>query len=292
MELDGLFSVRNFFWLGNFEAALDEADGVSPKGDRETIDLEVFRYRCLIGQGKADQVINKVGRDAGTDVQAVKLFAQYVAHEAQREAVLGTLAEWLNDDMSRNNQMLQLMAGLTFFRHGDTKEALKSLRSPENLEQVALKVQILLSLNRIDLARHEVAAMERLDDDCTLTQLAQAQCHLASGDAEKYQEAAYIFKDQMEKSVSSPMLLNGMAVANMQMKRFDEAEKYLQEAYAKDPSNPDILINLISCSANLCKPTNELLGKLAAVHPGAPVLSQLKSCLATFDKVAAAKASA
>lgn len=136
MELDEVFPVRNLFWLGNYSNAIDEAQDIQPKNDRERIDRDVFVYRSHIALGEASKVLDAVGdqASASTDVLAVKLFAQYKSQPQQREAVQETLKEWLSDETSRDNRTVQLMAGLIFLAAGDVKEALRSLRVGGNLE--------------------------------------------------------------------------------------------------------------------------------------------------------------
>ncbi|GBG30378.1 Coatomer subunit epsilon [Hondaea fermentalgiana] len=288
MELDELFSVRNLFWLGSYDAAIEEAQQLQAKTDREKIDRDVYVFRSYIAKGEGAKVIDAVGDQgsASTDVLAVKLLASFVTQPNNREAVLGTFTEWLNDETSKDNQMLQIMASTAFAEASDTKEALRALRATGNLEVHALRVQIFIGMNRVDLATKELKTMQDLDDDSALTQLSLARVHLASG-GEKYQEAAYIFQEQIDKTMSSTLLLNGLAASHMQMKNFSDAEKYLQEARQKDPKDVDVLINSISCAANLRKPLQPLIGALKEVAPGHPLLEQLGSCKSEFDRMAA-----
>lgn len=51
--------------------------------------------------------------------------------------------------------------------------------------------------------------------------------------SEKIQEAYYIFQDLADKYVSTPLLLNGMACAQMLMENFEEAEGFLNESLSK-----------------------------------------------------------
>lgn len=131
--------------------------------------------------------------------------------------------------------------------------------------------------------------MKNLEEDCDLTQLASARVALATG-GESVKEAMYIFEEKMDQTSPNPMLLNGLAACHMQLKRFGEAQKPLEEALKLAPADVETLVNLVSCYANLRKPEKDvqaLLDKLKAASPDHPILAQLAQCDATFDKVAA-----
>ena len=289
MEADNLFSVRNLLYAGEFESCIEEAAALKAPTVRESIDRDVLQFRAMILQGRADKVAGAiVDADASTDLRAVKLLALFTAQPAARAKVLEMLAQWLSDETGRDNATLQLMAGLIYYQSGDVKEALKALRSPRNLEQGALRVQILLGLGRLDLASAELRAMQSVDDDSILTQLAHAWCN-CYGAGPKQQEAGYIFQEQASKTVSTPLLLNAMAASHMQLGRFDEADKYLVDALAKTPNDPDVLVNAISCLANLPgkgAKRDELLATLRKVAPAHPIVKQVNACEATFDQIA------
>ena len=55
-------------------------------------------------------------------------------------------------------------------------------------------------------------------------------------------------------------LLNGSAVCNMRMGRWEEAESQLMEAFEKDAKNPDTLANLATASLHLGKPASRFVG--------------------------------
>ncbi|MCI17926.1 coatomer subunit epsilon-1-like, partial [Trifolium medium] len=87
-------------------------------------------------------------------------------------------------------------------------------------------------MHRSDYAERQLRIMQQIDEDHTLTQLANAWLDLAVGGA-KIQEANLIFQDLSERYQSTSLLLNGKAVCCMQMGNFDEAETLLVEALNK-----------------------------------------------------------
>lgn len=123
----------------------------------------------------------------------------------------------------------------------------------------ALTVQIFLKMHRSDHAEKQLRVMQSIDEDHTLTQLANAwlnlavvsiffheiclaqsklrihqltYCCLIQGGS-KIQEAFLIFQDFSEKYQMTSLILNGKAVCCMHKGEFDEAETLLLEALNK-----------------------------------------------------------
>lgn len=70
----------------------------------------------------------------------------------------------------------------------------------------------------------------------------------------KIQDAIYIYEELIDKYGGTLFLLNGIAVAKMQMGLFEEAETALQDSLTKNTSDADTLANLIVVSQHLDRP--------------------------------------
>lgn len=83
-----------------------------------------------------------------------------------------------------------------------------------------------------------------MDEDSTLTQLAGAWTNIALG-GEKAHDAYYAFQELMDKTQTSPILLNGAAAAHLAQQKWEEADGAVKEATEKDINCPETLINQI-----------------------------------------------
>ncbi|XP_023758144.1 coatomer subunit epsilon-1 [Lactuca sativa] len=265
MAPDVLFNLRNNFYLGAYQAAINNSD-IPKLTEEDLIERDCLVYRSYIALGSYELVINEVDSSAATPLQAVKLLALYLSSPDNKESIISSIKEWLADDAIGNNPILRLIAGTIFMHEQDYNEALKHTNAGGTMELYALNVHIFLKMHRSDYAEKQLRVMQQIDEDHTLTQLATAWLNLAVGGS-KIQEAYLIFQDFSEKYQMTSLILNGKAVCSMQMANFDEAESFLLEALNKDAKDRETLANLVVCSLHLGKPSSRFLSQLKLSDP-------------------------
>jgi len=285
---DDLFELRNYFYLGNLSAATTEGETISVDGQGAEIERDVILKRIELAKGNYDSVIAAINDEAPPALQVVKLLAQLQKDASIADTVSAALQSFTSDDLVVGSPCFLLMCAVAYAHLGDYDNALRTANRVNSLEELAVKVQVLLRMDRADVAEKEVAAMQRIDEDATLTQLATAWSHLSKG-GDSVQEAVYIFQDLLERHGATDQILNGMAVCHLAMGKLEDAERVLKEALTKNPNCATTLINVICSSKYKNKPA-ELIGRyfaqLKLVAPSNEWLLDYTRKEAEFDALA------
>ncbi|XP_043702283.1 coatomer subunit epsilon-1-like [Telopea speciosissima] len=279
---DHLFSLRNNFYLGAYQAAINNSD-LPNLSSEDAVERDCLVYRSYISLGSYQLVINEIDSSAPTPLQAIKLLALYLSGPESKESAISSLQEWLADQAIGSNPVLRLIAGIIYMHEQDYNEALKHTNSGGTMELHALNVQIFLKMHRSDYAEKQLKIMQQIDEDHTLTQLANAWLNLAVGGS-KIQEAYLIFQDFSEKFPMTILVLNGKAVCCMHMGHFDEAETLLLEALNKDAKDAETLANLYVCCLHLGKQSSRFLSQLKLSHPDHMLVKRMVSAEESFDR--------
>ncbi|XP_058714987.1 coatomer subunit epsilon isoform X2 [Poecile atricapillus] len=178
-EADELFDLRNNFYIGAYQAAINEAQRAKPSSPEKELERDVFLFRAYIAQRKFGVVLDEIKANASPELQAVRMFAEFLANESQRDSIVAELDKKMSKSVDVANSTFLLMAASIYFHDQNPDAALRALHQGESLECLAMMVQILLKLDRLDLARKELKKMQEQDEDATLTQLATAWVNLA-----------------------------------------------------------------------------------------------------------------
>ncbi|GBB86454.1 hypothetical protein RclHR1_12890009 [Rhizophagus clarus] len=304
--MDELFALKNLFYTGSFQQVINEANSRTQVSETAKLERKIYLYRAYIAQGKYNLVISEIKSSDTVDLQVIKILAIYlqaktsssgggsngnVGEDTKKEEALKELREViLSDPSNAINSTVQIITGTIFYHEGLYEEALKVLvRHNKNLECVALIIQIYLKLDRLDLAKRELASTKTWAEDAMLAQLIEAWVGLRTG-GDKYQEAYYIYEEIAQSPSSNTVkILNGQAVCNIHLGKHAEAETLLLEALNKSNDDPDTLVNLIVVSNLLNKPAevvNRYINQLKEVSPNHAFLQDLDLKSSLFDRVA------
>eukprot|EP01018_Ginkgo_biloba_P039960 Gb_19819 [translate_table: standard] len=88
---DALFSLRNNFYIGAYQAAINDSD-LPGLAEEESIERDCLVYRSYIALGSYQLVIDEISSSASTSLQAVKLLAMYLAGPAHKDIPLSLCA--------------------------------------------------------------------------------------------------------------------------------------------------------------------------------------------------------
>lgn len=224
-------------------------------------------------------------------LQAVKALAQYLSEPSSRNSVVSQIDAWMQDVNAAGSTAVQAVAATVYIHEGSFQQALRAIRSFATLEALALSVQVYLRIDRVDLAEKQLKTMQERDDESSLYQLSAAQVCLALG-GDRYREAVSLYQEMLARyGEDSVGVTNGLAASYVCLKKFDDAERILNEALAKEPSNPETLINLLAVLQHTGRGVSEAaarhLATLKKTAPGHPFVAALNLAESSFDRVAA-----
>eukprot|EP00794_Sanderia_malayensis_P010153 gene10153-11190_t len=285
-DVDELFEVRNSFYIGNYQQCINEAQKVKPSTPDLRVERDVFLYRAYAAQGKCGVVLDEVRSSSPSELQAVRVLADYFHNPSKKDVILKQLESKINS--SDFSEYFLLIASTIYFHEKDFDSALRCLHQSQALESAGLSVQIHIAMDRLDLARKELKRMQEIDEDASLTQLATAWFNLAVG-GDKAQDSYYIFQELADKYTPTVMLLNGQAACYMCMNRFEDAESSLQEALERDSNNSTTLINLAVLSQHIGKQpevSNRYVSQLKDSHSNTPFAKDFFSKEKDFERIA------
>jgi len=290
MADDELQEVRDNFYVGNFQKALQLCEGTTASNDIAQAELLATMGRCCLAipvfdRLKAMQNSECPGQQAAS-LMAVILKSKSDQQRSSAKERLATIAGQ-SHDMS-----VAMLHAIVLASDGSWNDACQLTTTHPTLEMQALCVFLLLSCGQVSMAEKKLADMKGTNDDAAAFRLATAAVKLATGDPEEayltYCDLSTQFPPDggEDAETGSVLLQTGKALANMQRAMYTEAVEDLMRAVAKAPNDPDVLINLCCCMTHLGKKEEfqQYYTKLEQVAPTHPYVAKTQSLSQAFAR--------
>ena len=309
---DELYTLKQLFYLGSFREALDEAASLKlkpgPAGEAARLERDVLALRSHVGLGHAARVAAEADAAAAPlALQAVRALARYLSAPERRAEVVAQFEAWAGDAAAAAVPAVQAMGATVFLHEEQPLLALRALRGFGSLEALALSIEVYLRMDRVDLAERQLRALQERDDESALFQLSAAHVCLALG-GDKYREALSTLQEVLQRyGEDGTAVTAALSAALVCLRRFDEAERVLKEALAKEPNAPELLINYLALLQHTGRglgagagsggeeggnASARVLAALQKAAPGHPFVAALALAESSFDRVAAGFAAA
>jgi len=289
MSSEALYRCENMFHIGAYRECVDAADAVSNADAIEGAARDSFALRSRLALGERREVIETIDGmgDRGRAFRGIRALAVYEdacarGDDDARVKCADEASSAVGEEMRGTTRALQ---ATILAREGRYAEALRACHGVSDLEVMAVAVSVLCAMDRPELAEKQAKAMQALDDDSTVAQLACAWAHCASG-GKKIQDASYIYQELGDKYMWTPKLYNGSAVCSMMMGSYEDAERDLTEAVALDPKDPETLANLATCALRLGKPSSRFINAIRQLGVPCETLAKIDDFEARFDRAA------
>ncbi|XP_076290402.1 coatomer subunit epsilon [Lasioglossum baleicum] len=280
-KMSQFFGVKDNFLIGNYQECIREAQKIKPSTSDMATERDGYLYRAYIAQKKYRVVLDELNSSSPVSLQPLKILADYFANPDRRDSILKQLQE---GDVKNYNFLI--VAATIYYHENNLDTALLLLKDAEHLECLALRLAIFLKMHRVDLAKDILKNMQTIDEDCTVTQLAQAWLNISGAD--KLHEAYYILQEMTDKYSRTSTMLNGQASCFIGQGKYDEAETALQESLEKDSNNPVTLINMVVLSHHLGKQPeiiNRYLSQLKESHADHPFVKEYSQKTSEFQRL-------
>ena len=136
-ESNELFDLKNYFFIGNYQTAINEAMNINSKSLSEynKLQRDLYMYRSYIAKGNYKFVLTEIDDSATIPLLVVKLLASYLATPENKEEALTKLKKWLSEGIIGNDSKILQVIGATIYYHEENyEEAMRCVYQSDSLE--------------------------------------------------------------------------------------------------------------------------------------------------------------
>ncbi|BGP31497.1 hypothetical protein JCM10296v2_003262 [Rhodotorula toruloides] len=238
------------------------------------------------------------------DTRAITSLAHYL--QGETESAVGDLEELLADlgdqgleeGDETEGRFVRGVIGTVWVLEGEERreEGIEILREAVELgkdqECLGILSHLYISLNlpHLSSALLSSPSVTAITSDSLLSQLLVARSNLATGPANKYQDAYYVFEEiKGMQGGRGEGVLAGVAVAQAALGRWEEARDATNEALEMNPTHPTALANSAALALHTGKTAaaaDEIIAQLRAADASHPLVADLEAKSSLFDDAA------
>ncbi|QSL64317.1 hypothetical protein MERGE_001617 [Pneumocystis wakefieldiae] len=268
-----LFQARNLFYQGCFNLLLEK-----DLEENETVRILKGRARRMLGKG--NEILWELKNETTPESLALRAWILY--EEGDKEQGVSEIRSCIST--SPKNTAVQILGGHVLYREEQYNEALQLLKGhSDNVEAVALMVQIFLKENKLKEAQEELEIARTMAPDDVLIQLSEAWTDLYKG-GQAALNSFYIY-EELAQAIPTSLTLTGQAVAELQLGRLEDAEETLAQVLELAPHDGDALANAIVTATLLGKDTSVYKELLTLHHPSHEWVTSMMRQSALFDEL-------
>ncbi|KAF7309765.1 Heme peroxidase [Mycena indigotica] len=298
MSSSDLYNTKTAFFLSAYQTLINRAlpDSSSP----DYIPTLVYQARAHIALNDPAGAISLLPPNSeNVALKAVSALARYVSatESSEQEPILEELrdlaVEIEGDDVEgteHDKLTVRVIAGTAFARAGEIEEALETLGSEtEDLEAVAVIVQIYLSINRPDRAKKEFERAKNWAEDDVLLQLIESSIGLVAA-RDGYSNANSFYTEQLANpSLSSTHILTARGVTRILRNEIPAAKSDLEESLERqkggDAETLAACVVAAGIDAKKSNEADELWTRLSTEHPSHPLVVDVEQKSRLFDEL-------
>ncbi|KAJ9124033.1 hypothetical protein QFC22_000826 [Naganishia vaughanmartiniae] len=275
---------------------------ISDQSDPESLSRALYAARSHLAlqppaTSAAVSLLNTAlsSNEPPASARAIQSFAGYLdASEDDKESKLDELrdlvleyeGEEVDEETREEERIVRCMAGTAFILQIEVEEAVTTLTEgcgKTDLECTALLVQLLLSLDRRDLAQTTYQSAKQWGDDSLLIQIMEAWIGMKTG-GRLLNQSYYLYEELYQlPSGRTPAVLASHAAAHFLLGHVEEAKADILEAQGTQSGKSDPAV--LSVGTSLSMP--HAYDQLTVVAPRHPLVADVQSKSAAFDEAAA-----